>query len=74
MLPKFRVWVTISALSQTTNLLLKATDEAVNGENHIETYQKIFQKHMHLAVMAGLTAMVPADDGDPAAAVAARGS
>jgi aspartokinase len=49
--------VTISALSQTTNLLLKAIDEAVSGGDHAECYAKIFNRHMHLAVTAGLTSM-----------------
>ena len=57
LLPTNRVWVTISALSQTTNLLLKAIDEAVSGGDHTECYAKIFNRHMHLAVTAGLTSM-----------------
>lgn len=69
-----RVWVTISALSQTTNLLLKAVNEAVNGDNHLEHYENVRRRHMHLAVTAGLTAMQPSDAGDASeeeAAVAA---
>ncbi|OQR88327.1 aspartokinase [Achlya hypogyna] len=49
-----RVWVVISALTQVTNRLTAALDEAVSGSQHLQSYFHIFEQHMQLAVEVGL--------------------
>ncbi|OQR81377.1 aspartokinase [Thraustotheca clavata] len=44
-----RVWVVISALTQVTNRLTTALDEAVTGTNHLQSYLHIFEQHLKLA-------------------------
>ncbi|KAG9403760.1 hypothetical protein AC1031_005254 [Aphanomyces cochlioides] len=44
-----RVWVVISALSQVTNRLTQALDDAITGTNHLDRYFEIFDQHIELA-------------------------
>ncbi|EQC25700.1 hypothetical protein SDRG_16438 [Saprolegnia diclina VS20] len=64
-----RVWVVISALSQVTNRLTSALDEAVYGTQHLRSYHSIFEQHMKLAAETTLLS-----EAEATAAIAAEQS
>ena len=49
-----RVWVVISALTQVTNKLQHALEEAVTGVDHLQSFQHILKQHIQLAQEIGI--------------------